>query len=181
MCSLRLLELSEYNIYIPISCLLIFSPYFRHYNKKMNEEPMEVDQCDPATSKNIPLENKTLSEEEKRCSICLDDFTDKKVLDKCTHPFCSDCIDSHFSYKPTCPICGTVYGKVTGNQPDGTMHISSSTKRQIQGYEGHGYITVSYDFPDGTQTVSYVWNMVFINITLFGIRDFHVYPNLSSG
>lgn len=117
----------------------------------MAHEPMEVDPSGPTT------QQVNSTEDEKRCSICLDDFTNKKVLDKCTHPFCSDCIDSHFTYKPTCPICGTVYGKVTGNQPDGTMCIYSSAKRQIQGYEGHGYITVSYDFPDGTQSVSNVF------------------------
>lgn len=103
-------------------------------------------------SQSAPELQRVLSEEEKRCSICLDDFIDKKILDKCTHPFCKGCIELHFTYKPTCPVCGTVYGKVIGTQPDGTMTISSSKRRSLPGHEPHGYISVSYDFPDGTQT-----------------------------
>lgn len=116
---------------------------------------MEVDTpADPITEqphKTTPLQ-RVLSEEEKRCSICLDDFIDKKILDKCTHPFCTECIDLHFSYKPTCPVCGTVYGKVTGTQPEGTMTIKRYANRTLPGHEPHGYIQVSYYFPDGTQT-----------------------------
>ncbi|XP_071169033.1 putative E3 ubiquitin-protein ligase DTX3 [Mytilus galloprovincialis] len=103
-------------------------------------------------SQSAPQLQRVLSEEEKRCSICLDDFIDKKILDKCTHPFCKGCIELHFTYKPTCPVCGTVYGKVIGTQPEGTMTISSSKRRSLPGHEAHGYISVSYDFPDGTQT-----------------------------
>jgi hypothetical protein len=47
-----------------------------------------------------------------------------------------------------------VYGKVTGTQPDGTITISRSSRRSLPGHEPHGYISVSYDFPDGTQTVN---------------------------
>jgi hypothetical protein len=68
-----------------------------------------------------------------------DDFTNKKILDKCTHPFCTECIELHFTYKPTCPVCGTVYGKVTGTQPDGTITISRSSRRSLPGHEPHGY------------------------------------------
>jgi len=115
-------------------------------------EPMEVDIKPDIIEQ--PVLQSVLSEEEKRCSICLDDFTNKKILDKCTHPFCTECIELHFTYKPTCPVCGTVYGKVTGTQPDGTITILRSSRRSLPGHEPHGYISVSYDFPDGTQTVN---------------------------
>jgi hypothetical protein len=53
--------------------------------------------------------------ETDRCPICLDDCTEPKQLDKCSHTFCTDCIDHYFQdVKPQCPCCFTIYGEIRG-------------------------------------------------------------------
>ncbi|KAL3864504.1 hypothetical protein ACJMK2_006178 [Sinanodonta woodiana] len=87
------------------------------------------------------------------CVICLDKLTDAKTLHKCSHSFCSLCIDQHFTNTPHCPICFTVYGIKTGNQPkDGYMDAKVNEKIQLPGFEGHGTIMLYYSFFDGIQT-----------------------------
>lgn len=50
-----------------------------------------------------------------RCAICLDDCTEPKQLDKCSHIFCRTCIDHYFeTVKPQCPCCFTIYGEIRG-------------------------------------------------------------------
>ncbi|KAF3696840.1 putative E3 ubiquitin-protein ligase DTX3 [Channa argus] len=72
------------------------------------------------------MENKQSCAED--CAICLDKIQKMKTL-KCLHSFCSDCIDSLFTYKPACPICNTYHGVYTGNQPAGTMTVTRSSQR----------------------------------------------------
>ncbi|KAK3597773.1 hypothetical protein CHS0354_006131 [Potamilus streckersoni] len=87
------------------------------------------------------------------CVICLDKLTDAKTLKKCSHSFCTLCIDQHFKNTPHCPVCFTVYGIKTGNQPkDGYMDAKVNQKIQLPGYEGHGAIVLYYSFFDGIQT-----------------------------
>ncbi|XP_041655187.1 probable E3 ubiquitin-protein ligase DTX3 [Cheilinus undulatus] len=83
------------------------------------------------------------------CAICLDRIRMKKSL-KCSHYFCSDCIDSLFKLKPACPICNTYYGVYTGNQPEGTMTVSRTWQR-LPGFEHCGTIVIQYSFPAGIQ------------------------------
>ncbi len=111
-----------------------------------------------------------------RCAICLDDCTQPKQLDKCSHIFCTDCIDHYFqSIKPQCPCCFTIYGEIRGriflsysyffffiflilgNQPiNGTMSIDTS-KHRLPGFEhdSRGSIRITYHFPNGIQDVSH--------------------------
>lgn len=88
------------------------------------------------------------------CPICLCDFTGKKTLDKCGHSFCSACIDHSFSVVgPSCPVCQTIYGKISGQQPPGIMSI----KREfysLPGFSGCGTYVLDYYIPDGTQKVT---------------------------
>uniref|UniRef100_A0A3B1JVG9 E3 ubiquitin-protein ligase n=1 Tax=Astyanax mexicanus TaxID=7994 RepID=A0A3B1JVG9_ASTMX len=50
-----------------------------------------------------------------------------------------------------CPVCKKIYGKVKGNQPQGTM--SCRTHRyDLPGYDGCGTIEIYYDIPGGKQT-----------------------------
>lgn len=86
------------------------------------------------------------------CAICLDRIQGKKTL-KCSHSFCSVCIESSFKRKPACPICNTFYGEHTGNQPEGTMTVTHSGEC-LPGYEGYGIIVIHYSFPAGIQGVS---------------------------
>lgn len=95
-------------------------------------------------------------EDEDFCSICRDSHTNPKTLKKCSHSFCTDCIDEYFKIKPECPNCFVAYGVITGNQPEGYMSDSIS-KIKLPGYEQYNTIVVSYSFSDGTQTVSFVF------------------------
>ncbi|XP_069140730.1 probable E3 ubiquitin-protein ligase DTX3 [Argopecten irradians] len=123
------------------------------------DEPMEIEDYPtnkPCQSGAMGLVLGTQStsappKEEERCSICLDDFSNKTVLQKCSHEFCKECIGQHFTYKPSCPVCGTVYGKITGTQPPGHINIQRLSSGTLPGYEQYGIISVSYSFPNGIQ------------------------------
>ncbi len=95
------------------------------------------------------------SESEDTCTICQDGFTNKQVLEKCQHAFCKECIQSWFTQKKTCPVCGEVYGIITGSQPPGTMTHYVQYTSSLPGYPGCGVITITYNLPGGTQGVSF--------------------------
>ncbi|XP_055725249.1 E3 ubiquitin-protein ligase DTX3L-like [Salvelinus fontinalis] len=88
---------------------------------------------------------------EATCPICMDIFTNKEKL-SCTHEFCKECLRrSVETMGPSCPVCKDVYGKVEGDQPDGTMkHTISYTN--LPGFTQCGTIVINYDIPDGKQT-----------------------------
>ncbi|KAL3865238.1 hypothetical protein ACJMK2_006853 [Sinanodonta woodiana] len=86
----------------------------------------------------------------ENCGICKESITDPKVLPKCGHTFCKKCIDQQFIYKPACPCCGVVYGKITGSQPNGTMQVLYE-KYSLPGFEGCSTIVIFYQFAGGIQ------------------------------
>ncbi|XP_073502234.1 E3 ubiquitin-protein ligase DTX3L-like [Phyllobates terribilis] len=86
--------------------------------------------------------------EEDRCPVCLDQMTNKKVLPKCKHEFCADCLQKCLDMKPVCPVCCVPV--VIGNQPDGTMKDTTSAQ-SLAGYPGCGTIQIQYDIPGGIQ------------------------------
>ena len=55
--------------------------------------------------------------------------------------------------KKNCPICGKVFGEITGNQPTGQMNIRRM-RTSLPGYERYDTIAIEYAFPSGTQGVS---------------------------
>ncbi|KAL3864667.1 hypothetical protein ACJMK2_006329 [Sinanodonta woodiana] len=84
------------------------------------------------------------------CTICMCPKTDPKSL-SCGHSFCSECYNQMLKHKPVCAICGNIVGTLTGNQPeDGRMDVKNSSMN-LAGYEGHGCIEITYDFPAGKQ------------------------------
>ncbi|VDI58448.1 deltex [Mytilus galloprovincialis] len=87
------------------------------------------------------------------CSICQSKKheTWKRVLEKCGHEFCSECIKKHFEEKPSCPNCNTFYGKPLGNQPWGVMSCRT-VNQYLPGFPGTDTIIIDYDIPDGIQT-----------------------------
>ncbi|KAM4613124.1 uncharacterized protein ACJ7VT_011302 isoform 4-T4 [Polymixia lowei] len=90
------------------------------------------------------------TEENDNCPICLDTFTDKKKL-KCSHEFCKKCLaQAEESAGPICPVCKAIYGMIEGNQPEGEMSSSYST-RSLPGFPNCGTINITYNFPSGRQ------------------------------
>ena len=94
-------------------------------------------------------------QEQKTCVICLDevpkDPSKAKVLNKCGHEFCKDCIDGYFaSAKKSCPVCNTVYGISDGTQPDGNMTVRV-VSQSLPGYPGTKTIEINYSISSGVQ------------------------------
>ena len=104
------------------------------------------------------------SEAEGDCPICMDKFNQPRKLEKCGHIFCSECIEAYFEYKPTCPTCGAIYGKVTGDQPHGFIKFDRDYRSHLPGYERYGSIKVTYTFPDGKQGVGVMLIITFVNM-----------------
>ncbi|XP_066046405.1 E3 ubiquitin-protein ligase DTX3L [Chamaea fasciata] len=97
---------------------------------------------------------KTEENEEHECPICRDRIENKETLEKCKHAFCKTCIDRAMTYKQACPVCNTVCGVLTGNQPEGTM--SAKTIRfSLPGYPNCNTIQINYDMNGGIQTSSH--------------------------
>ena len=92
---------------------------------------------------------------EEDCAICMDTITNRHTLQICKHSFCGECIQDCFKKaKPACPICGELYGKLTGNQPlNGTMTERVNYVHSLPGYALDGTIEIWYYFPDGVQGV----------------------------
>uniref|UniRef100_A0A8C5LI48 E3 ubiquitin-protein ligase n=1 Tax=Jaculus jaculus TaxID=51337 RepID=A0A8C5LI48_JACJA len=122
-----------------------------------HEMPMDIDGNDskatlPPHGGSASSEASTVKEKEKDiCVICMDTISDKHVLPKCKHEFCAPCIRKSMSYKPSCPVCMTLYDVHRGNQPDGTMSYTISSD-SLPGYESCGTITIYYKMKGGIQT-----------------------------
>ncbi|NXE61296.1 DTX3L ligase, partial [Calcarius ornatus] len=107
--------------------------------------------------KNLFSEGQTQAKTEEKddeCPICRDTIEDKKILEKCKHAFCKTCIDTAMAYKQACPVCNTVCGVLTGNQPEGTMSARTISP-SLPGYPNCGTIQIDYDMNGGIQTSSH--------------------------
>ncbi|NXH42079.1 DTX3L ligase, partial [Dicaeum eximium] len=97
---------------------------------------------------------KTEEKEDDECPICRDKIKNKEILEKCKHAFCKICIDRAMTYKQVCPVCNTICGVLTGNQPEGTM----STRKihlSLPGYPYCDTIQIDYVMSGGIQTSSH--------------------------
>ncbi|KAI1900340.1 hypothetical protein AGOR_G00048960 [Albula goreensis] len=116
-----------------------------HYQRQQSQRTANGDFVSSATQK--------LQKEEETCPICLDTIkeTEKKTLPQCKHSFCRDCLEKAFESKPSCPVCGRIYGSLKGTQPEnGTMEYST-VKAPLPGYEKYGSIVIRYEIPSGIQ------------------------------
>lgn len=93
------------------------------------------------------------SVDEGNCIICLSEMDDPVELVECKHVFCKDCIMEGFGSKPSCPVCGKIYGIVYGDQPrDGTADIFEEDD-SLPGYDRKKTYAIFYNFPAGKQEV----------------------------
>ncbi len=113
---------------------------------------------------NSKHDSKGAHAEEETCTICMDRFTDKTKL-RCGHEFCQICIKmSVESLGSICPVCKEVFGKLKGNQPEGTMTVRKS-RSSLPGYPQRGTIEIYYNIPSGIQTVR-ICKISFINLII---------------
>lgn len=146
-----------------------------------HETPMDIDSNDSETAS--PTFQHTASsgpsgvdEEEDMCIICMEPITNKLVLQKCKHGFCSPCIEKAMTYKPVCPVCNTSYGVQKGNQPPGIMKVTY-VKHSLPGYEGCGSIVIEYKMNGGVQTKEHPNP----GISYFGIQRTAYLPDNKEG
>ena len=96
------------------------------------------------------------------CCICMDTPTNPKRL-KCGHIYCKECIEQQFAYKPACPSCGQIYGKMTGDQPSGSLSIRRDYQT-LQGFtDSDGCIILSYSIPGGYQKVCHLLILFYVS------------------
>ncbi|XP_058920375.1 E3 ubiquitin-protein ligase DTX3L isoform X2 [Kogia breviceps] len=124
--------------------------------EKCNEAPTDTDSNDsktasPTLQRSASSEVSEVDKEKGICTICLNTISNRQVLSKCKHDFCSPCINKALSYKPVCPICQTSYGVQKGNQPDGNMSVIFE-RDSLPGYESCGTIVITYSIKEGIQT-----------------------------
>ncbi|XP_035376291.1 E3 ubiquitin-protein ligase DTX3L-like isoform X1 [Electrophorus electricus] len=104
-----------------------------------------------AEAKGNAKDKESVKSEEDKCPICMDTFTDKKTL-KCGHDYCNDCLrQSVKNFGEICPVCKKIFGKLIGNQPEGTMDYTETTNR-LPGFTDCGTIVIKYQIPPGIQT-----------------------------
>ncbi|XP_056461965.1 E3 ubiquitin-protein ligase DTX3L-like isoform X2 [Gadus chalcogrammus] len=90
-------------------------------------------------------------EEEDKCPVCMDKFTNRTTL-PCNHALCKECLENLVTKMgPTCPICKAIFGEITGDQPDGSMTYETQ-RTSLPGFWRYGHILIKYEIPSGKQT-----------------------------
>ncbi|XP_056126069.1 E3 ubiquitin-protein ligase DTX3L isoform X1 [Rhinichthys klamathensis goyatoka] len=118
-----------------------------------HQTPRKTKDDDIPYKQPVTQEKSTDPAKDEKCPICLDSIKtpDCTVLSKCKHKFCKDCLARAFQLKPACPICGEIYGDLTGTQPKvGTMTVSRDSS-SLPGYRKYGTIVITYHIPSGRQ------------------------------
>lgn len=121
-----------------------------------HQTPRKTKDDDIPYKQPVKQEKSTDPAKDETCPICLDSIKthDCTVLSKCKHKFCKDCLARAFQLKPACPICGEIYGDLTGTQPKGGTMTVSRDSSSLPGYGKYGTIVIAYHLPSGRQGVS---------------------------
>ena len=97
--------------------------------------------------------------EEETCSICLEQYEIRSVEEEaanindddilvlgCSHMYHRKCLLALIGEKQwaKCPIYMTIFGHMTGDQPDGKMTVDVQRNMPCQGYEGTRTIVITY-------------------------------------
>ena len=90
------------------------------------------------------------------CSICCHPAAGCVSLSVCGHRFHQPCIQAMLATQAggthiQCPVCRTIHGVKTGNQPRGGEMSYRRSDDEVPGYPGSGMIMVKYSFKDGIQ------------------------------
>lgn len=95
--------------------------------------------------------------EQEKCIICLTEFAPSDQgeivkLRKCKgHFFHKSCISQAFTSAESvkCPVCGQIYGDLTGSMPDGSMQVTLEPRVHCEGHPRCGTWVLLYAFPSG--------------------------------
>lgn len=70
---------------------------------------------------------------------------------KCSHIMHYECLKSLIKDQNwiKCPVCSTIYGKMIGDQPEGSMSYSVDPHMHCDGYPECGTITINYNMHGG--------------------------------
>jgi deltex-like protein len=103
--------------------------------------------------------------EEEKCMICLEEYTirpiDKELQENseedilmlgCSHKYHSKCLMQLINNKAwaKCPICSVIFGRMTGDQPEGTMTVAIDRSLTCQG-NPRGTIVITYSMKSGVR------------------------------
>ncbi|CAK72131.1 unnamed protein product (macronuclear) [Paramecium tetraurelia] len=83
-------------------CVLLFISKFRRQNRPIFQNQ---NQNQPTETVAIQLQEKSCSEIDLECIICLQKITDKYVMLQCEHYYHKECIDHWIKQKEICPLC----------------------------------------------------------------------------
>ncbi|XP_021424828.2 E3 ubiquitin-protein ligase DTX3L isoform X4 [Oncorhynchus mykiss] len=132
--------------------MMLKRPMFKEEDKHKIEYPGDRSSTGAAMGGAVGDGGATGGPEDDNCSICMDRFINKRKL-SCSHEFCTECLRKAVEFSgPRCPLCKDVFGKVEGDQPEGTMKVKHESYHCLPGYRGYGMIVISYDIPSGKQT-----------------------------
>lgn len=123
----------------------------------LHQTPTRTKDYDTPRTQPTKQEKTTDQAKDETCPICLETIkmAESTVLTKCQHRFCKDCLDRAFQLKPACPICGEIYGSLTGTQPKGGTMTVSWDRSSLAGYQRCGTIVITYYIPSGSQGVEH--------------------------
>ncbi|XP_060584248.1 E3 ubiquitin-protein ligase DTX3L-like [Ruditapes philippinarum] len=150
-CKQKLIEKDSFQKEVTIVCQTehahsLVCEVFMKYVQDQKDKEMEK----TSVSGNPQDDTKASAGELEDCVICLDGIKEPKRLD-CGHTFCEECIEQHFKFAQKCPTCGHVCGKITGDQPDGTIDVYVNRFPRLTGYNSYETIVITYTFQDGKQ------------------------------
>lgn len=144
---------------IPQTCtkkVLEITSKFEEINRPINK----IVQMDYLSYENFKIASNHSNPDEEKCTICMYEFNEQdsnKIvkLNKCEgHFFHLECIEMcHKGAHLRCPICGYIYGIMTGDMPPGTMYVMkhSPDTIEIEGCPNTPVLEIIYQMKAGTR------------------------------
>ena len=92
-----------------------------------------------AFEKRIILREKEVEEARRDCVICLEEITERGVIDSCTHSFCYECISMWGKKQKKCPCCKRTFRRIRKAKKTPKKTIKTkTTKKKTKAVEGNG-------------------------------------------
>jgi len=142
-------------------------PNFTSCNTQVKDNTWNMVTADQASESRWTQAEKTirmftvptsLFDDKQSCSICCDPLSSAESVSLaiCGHKFHSSCIQQLISHQAgqqhiQCPLCQTIHGVKTGNQPAGGKMMFRKHSAPLPGYQGCGMIVIKYIMESGVQ------------------------------